>query len=230
MSMVVGRRLVIAFVCFFTASYGCSGPQHRAEIRFETPMQCYKETALKNDASSLLERAAINAALYAATKNSRTTMLQSEKDYYSWGQCLDMFSGLSTHEEVVKEDDVKYTWVSPDTRLLQIITSVISQSDVGPGDSDGFKIVYQLKAPTDRKEIDVTEIRRLKAYDERGRKYIEVGRSEKTLSMFPGKYRTDGFISVPDGLRGGKFMLDIEISAYDISEHAEMPFVVLGAK
>jgi hypothetical protein len=44
----------------------------------------------------------------------------------------------------------------------------------------------------------VTEIRRLKVYAEREKKYIEIGRAEKTRSMFPGKYRGDGFLSIPE--------------------------------
>lgn len=227
MSMGNGDILMIAFACIVAAA-GCGSSQIKGEFSHESPMQCYKENVLKNDVSSVFVSAAVNTVFFAAGANPRITNLTLANNYYSWGQCLDMFSGLTTHEETETDDAVKYSWVPPHTKHLQISSFEMDQSDVRSGNAVIFEIVYQLKVPTDQKEIDVRQTRRLKFYDDKGKNYIEIGKVEKAFNLLPGKYRSDGFISVPEGLEEGRFMIDVEIAAYGISEHAEIPFVVVG--
>lgn len=223
---------ILTFAVVSSLATACGTSQINKDISYESPMQCYKESKLKSAGLSLLVGGAINYATYLGAKYASYGKPQIDnyitffENYYSWGQCLHMFSGLTTHQEAENDAAVKYSWVPPNTKLLQIDSFTLDQADVKPGASLLIDIIYRLKAPTDSKEIEVTQTRRLKLYDTKEQKYIEVGKVQKTINLLPGKYRSDGYVSTPDDIEG-KFMLDVEFAAYGVSEHVQMPFVVI---
>lgn len=225
------RMIALASIIILTSA--CGRSQIREESLYESPMQCYKEKKIESAGLSFLVGGAIGYATYLGAKyasygkpqiDNRITFIEN---YHSWGQCLDMFSGLTTHEETENADTVKYTWAPPYAKLLQISSFAMDQSDLKTGNAAIFEIAFNLKAPTDQKEIDVIQTRRLKYYDAAGKRYIELGEVEKGFNLLPGKYRLDGFIAVPEGVEEGEFVLDVEIVAHGVSEHVEMPFVVI---
>lgn len=146
MSRGNGDLRMIALATTIIAASGCGSPQHRGGLQYELPMQCYKENVLKTDVSSILLQGAINAAINVAKAGPHATNLHLENNYYSWGRCLDMFSWSTSYPENETDETVKYNWVPPYVKLVQINSSKISPSAVIPGDSAIVEIIYQVKA------------------------------------------------------------------------------------
>lgn len=110
--------------------------------------------------------------------------------------------------------------------VVQITNFALDPSAAAPGSQIVFNSNYYVMNPKSDAEVNVTETRILKKFDQASNQYKEMGRPASTVTMKPGTRSADGKFDVRSGVEPGKYLLAFKVEAAGKSDEKELPFEV----
>jgi len=149
---------------------------------------------------------------------------------YAWGKCFDKFSRVNS-ERIRDYDETVRTvnYRKEEGTKVKITNYSLNPTIVRPGETVIFNAQYYALDPIKERDLQVTEMRILKVYDEQKKEFVEVGRVPNDITVAPGLRKADGTFSIPDQTPEGKYLIGFEVTCAGKIDKAEMPLTVKKA-
>lgn len=146
---------------------------------------------------------------------------------YAWGKCFQHYT--TSKSEQIKDYDTTAREVgySPQSGLVARIENYsLTPVVAAPGDTVRFDAVYYVMSPNRDSDIPVTEIRKLKRFNDKENTYVELGEAVSSITAKPGLRKADGNIQIPENVEEGKYLISFLITAEGKTDVLERPLII----
>ena len=146
---------------------------------------------------------------------------------YAWGKCFDKFSTVKSEKIKDYDETVRsVNYRNEEGTKVKITNYSLNPTTVRPGETVIFDAQYYALDPIKERDLQVTEMRILKVYDEQKKQFVEVGRVPNDITVAPGFRKADGTFPIPSQTPEGKYLIGFEVSCAGKIDKVEIPLTV----